>query len=156
MIDWYYSSFTGEIERIEKCSKVTFVEAQVALAKRWVTGDTITVQKEIVLGIPEEKDIFVPDDGKLKAKPATVKAPIPTDEEAALQSVEVFQNGSYGLQSKAISDNVAQHRLTTNSSLLDEPWLGTEQEELYSWVLLSISVLMIGANHMALPVIYLS
>jgi len=75
----------------------------------------------------------VSDDNKLKAKPATVNAVIPSDGEAALQAVEVFQHGSYGLQSnRAVSDNVAQHRLAANSSLLDEPWLGTEQEELNS------------------------
>lgn len=62
------------------------------------------------------------------------------DEEAALQTLEMFQHGSYGLQSdKAVSDNVAQHRLNTSSSLSDEPWLGTKEEELDSWVLLNIS-----------------
>lgn len=127
------SSFTGYIDAIENSSRVKFVEAQVALAKQWVAGDTITVQKEIVLGVPVERDIFVVDDDKLKAKPATVKSSIPSDGEAARQAVEMFQRGSFALQSnKTVSDNVAQHRLAANSSLLNEPWLGTEQEELDS------------------------
>lgn len=125
----------GYIDAIENRSGVKFVEAQVALAKQWVAGDTITVQKEIVLGVPVERDIFVIDDDKLKPKPVTVKASIPPDGEAALQAVQMFQRGSYALQSnKTVSDNVAQHRLAANSSLLNEPWLGTEQEELDSYV----------------------
>ena len=134
MTDYFYPPFTGYIDTIEKYSGVTFVEAQISLAKQWIAGDTITIQKEIVLGIPQERDIFVAqDDDKLKPKPATTKAPIPSDGEAALQAVEMFQHSAYGLQSNnAVSDNVAQHRLATKSSLLDEPWLGTEQEELDS------------------------
>ena len=72
-------------------------------------------------------------DDKLKAKPATVKRSIPANKEAAVHTVEAFQNGSYGLQSShAVLDSVAQHRLTTHSSLLDEPWLGAPKEELDS------------------------
>lgn len=83
--------------------------------------------------MPQKADVFVLDDDKLKAKPATVKKPMIIDEEAALQTLEMFQHGSYGLQSdKAVSDNVAQHRLNTSSSLSDEPWLGTKEEELDS------------------------
>lgn len=61
-------------------------------------------------------------------KPATVKAPIPSYDEA-LSTLEAFQNGSYGLQS---TDNVAQHRLAAGYSLFDDPWLGSDEEELDS------------------------
>ncbi|KAF8802982.1 phospholipase D/nuclease [Phlegmacium glaucopus] len=130
----------GIIEMVEKNSGVTFPEAQVSLARQWAAGDTITVQKEVVLGVPQKEDVFWfgKDDEKVndeKQKPATITAPIPEDEQAAVQVLQAFQNGSYGLQgNQAISDSVAQHRLSTNSSLLDEPWLGSEQEELDSYV----------------------
>jgi len=119
---------------IEQNSGVTFTEAQVALARQWAASDTINVQNEIILGVPQKEDVFGLDKKDGKQKPATVRAAIPTDDEA-LQTMESFQNGSYGLQSnQAVSDNVAQHRLNSDYSLLDEPWLGTEEEELYSYV----------------------
>lgn len=155
---WFNILLPGFIDTIEKNSGVTFTQAQVALARQWVAGDTLTTQKEIVLGVPQKGDVFVvdkKDSDKLKAQPVTIKEVIPTDDEAALQTLEAFQNGSYGLQEEAVSDNVAQHMLNANSSLFDEPWVGTEEEELNSWVLLNISILII-AKDMALSVIYLS
>jgi phospholipase D1/2 len=121
------------IDTIEQNSGVTFTEAQAALARQWISGDTITDQKEVVLGVPQPGDIFVLDkeDNKLKAKPVTVKAPIPTDD-AARRVLEEFQNGFNGVSDQVVSDNVGQHMLAADSSLFDEPWLGTEAEELYA------------------------
>jgi len=118
------------IETIEGNSGVTFTEAQVALGGQWVAGDTITDQKEIVLGVPQKEDVFMRDEKDDKQKPATVKAPIPSYDEA-LGTLEAFQNGSNGLQS---TDNVGQHRLAAGHSLFDEPWLGSDEEELDSYV----------------------
>jgi phospholipase D1/2 len=121
------------IDTIEQNSGVTFTEAQAALARQWISGDTITDQKEVVLGVPQPGDIFVLDkeDNKLKAKPVTVKAPIPTDD-GARRVLEEFQNGFNGVSDQVVSDNVGQHMLAADSSLFDEPWLGTEAEELYA------------------------
>ena len=122
---------------MEQNSGVKFSEAQVALARQWVAGDMLTTQREIILSLPreeEELDINTEKD-KDKDKPRTFKVPIPVDAQAAHQVVMNFQNGACGVRSDdPVADNVAQHRLQDNTSLLEEKWLGTEEEELNAWV----------------------
>jgi len=70
-----------------------------------------------------------------KGMPTTFKVPIPVDDEAARRVVERFQNGARGVRSDdPVADNVAQHRLGDKTSLLEEKWLGTEEEELHAYV----------------------
>jgi len=57
------------------------------------------------------------------------------DGEAARRVVTNFQNGAFGVRSDdPVADTVAQHRLQDNTSLLQEKWLGTEEEELNAYV----------------------
>lgn len=121
---------------MERNSSVKFSEAQVALARQWVAGDMLTTQREIILSLPrEEEGLETNTEEKEKDKPRTFKVPIPVDAEAARHVVMNFQNGACGVRSDdQVSDNVAQHRLQDNTSLLDEKWLGTEEEELNAWV----------------------
>ncbi|KAF8811342.1 phospholipase D [Phlegmacium glaucopus] len=135
----------GFIRQMEQNSGVSFSEAQVALARQWVAGDLLTNQTEIILSLPkEEEDLFIPtgpekEKGKggekEKEKPTTIKVPIPQDGEAARRVVERFQSGAHGVrEDHAVSDSVAQHLLRDKTSLLDEKWLGTEEEELNAYV----------------------
>jgi phospholipase D1/2 len=118
---------------MERNSSVKFGEAQVALARQWVAGDLLTTQREIILSLPREEEGSETntEKGKEKDKPTTFKVPIPVDDEAARHVVTNFENGAQGVRSDdPVADNVAQHRLQDKTSLLDEDWLGTEEEEL--------------------------
>jgi phospholipase D1/2 len=120
-------NFLGFIRQMEQNSGVNFHAAQVALAREWVAGDTLTTQKEVVIVIPQEESLLPA--GKQGA--ITEKVPIPVDDVAARQVVERFERGALTVRSdEVVSDTVSQHMLTDNTSLLDEAWLGTEEEEL--------------------------
>ena len=117
-------------------SGVKLSEAQVALARQWVAGDALTTQREITLSLPRDEEVFEtnPEKGKEKEKEKekvmTFKVAIPADSEAARQVVMNFQNGASSIRSDdPVADNVGQHRLQDNTSLLQEKWLGTEEEE---------------------------
>ena len=118
---------------MEQNSGVKFSQAQVALARQWVAGDMLTTQREIILSLPREEGVseITTSTEKGKEKPTTFKVPIPVDDDAARHVVEKFQNGARGVRSDdPIADTVAQHRLEDSTSLLQEKWLGTEEEEL--------------------------
>jgi phospholipase D1/2 len=124
---------------MELNSGVKFGEAQVALARQWVAGDALTTQREIVLALPrdlEEAPLEVSTEKeKEKEKLSTFKVAIPADIETARQIVVNFQNGALSERSdEPVADNVAQHRFQDQTSLLQEKWLGTEEEELNAWV----------------------
>lgn len=125
----------GYIKQTEQNSGVTFPEAQVALSRQWVAGDQLTTQKEIILSVPAGGESLVPA-GK---ETNTIKVPIPTDDNAAREVVEKFENAARAIRSDAdVSDSVSQHMLADKTSLFDEKWLGSEQEELDSYVALPI------------------
>ncbi len=120
----------GLIEQMERNSGVKFSEAQVALARQWVSGDYITTQKEVILSMPQEETLFPSD------KPqATEKVAIPPDDNAAKEMIDRFERGAKGVRDDSnVSDTVAQHMLDDKTSLEDEVWLGSEEEELYAYV----------------------
>jgi len=128
----------GFIKEMERNSNVKFSEAQVALARQWVAGDVLTTQKEITLSFPREEvglETNKEKEEKGKEKDKVLKVPIPVDSEAARQVVVNFQNGARGVRSDdPVADNVSQHRFEDDTSLLQEKWLGTEEEELNAYV----------------------
>lgn len=117
---------------MEDNSGVKFHEAQVALARQWVSGDTKTSQKTVTINITQEtKEAMVVTD---KTPPKTETVPIPESDEAASQLIARFVCGAQGVRGdEAVADNVAQHMLTDSTSLLDEQWLGTPEEELNAY-----------------------
>ena len=126
---------------MEQNSSVKFSEAQVAMARQWVAGDVLTTQREIILSMPKEDEELETnitegkDKEKGKEKDKTFKVLIPVDSEAARRVVTNFQNGARGVRSDdPVADNVSQHRFEDKTSLLQEKWLGTEEEELNAWV----------------------
>ncbi|KAF8641650.1 hypothetical protein AX16_009876 [Volvariella volvacea WC 439] len=121
------------IKQIEATSGVRFHQAQVALAKQWVTGDTLTDQKDVTLRLPSEtgESIVVSD----KTPPKTETVPIPANEEEARQTIARFERGALNIRGdEDVADSVAQHMLHDRTSLLDEAWLGTEEEERNAYV----------------------
>jgi len=117
---------------MELNSGVKFHEAQVALSRQWVAGDNLTTQKEVIIVIPQEESLVPADKSKAQA---TEKVPIPVNDEAAREVVERFQAGAQNLRSDdPVADTVSQHMLADRTSLFDEGWLGTEEEELNAYV----------------------
>ncbi|PPQ84945.1 hypothetical protein CVT25_004458 [Psilocybe cyanescens] len=122
----------GFINKMEENSGVKFHEAQVALSRQWVAGDELTTQKQIILVVPQEESLVPADKAKAKS---TIKVDIPVDDQAAREVVEKFEGGARDLRSdEPVADTVAQHMLDDKTSLLDEQWLGTEEEELNAYV----------------------
>ncbi len=117
---------------MEEISGVKFTQAQVALAAQYVYGDKLTTQKEIILVSPEEESL-VP--AAKPEKQASEKVPIPQNKDEARRIVKTFESGARNLRSdEPVADSVAQHMLSDKTSLLEEQWLGTEEEELYAYV----------------------
>ena len=123
---------------MEANSGVTFTQAQVALAREWVAGDDLTNQKEVTVSFPQEDVGLVPADTSKpgSAPPKTITVPIPATEQEAREVVRRFENAA-GRSDAGVSDNVVQHMMADKTSLLDERWLGTEEEELNAYVLAS-------------------
>ena len=115
---------------MENNSGVKFLQAQVAMARQWVADDTITNQTEIAVVIPQETK-----EGIVVQKPSekVENIPIPPSEAEARDIIARFESGAPRADS-SVSDSVSSHMLRDKTSLLDEKWLGTEEEELNSSV----------------------
>jgi len=97
----------------------------------------LTQQKEVAVVIPQEtkQGIVVqkPEKEKDKEKEKVENIPIPTSEDEARNIIARFESGAPRGDS-GVSDSVSSHVLRDKTSLLDERWYGTEQEELDSYV----------------------
>ncbi|KAJ7610187.1 hypothetical protein FB45DRAFT_337033 [Roridomyces roridus] len=121
------------INHAEEASGVKYSEAQVALARQWIGTGVDDSQKEVTLALPQPtgEGIVVTE----KTEPRTETVPIPPSEDAAREIIERFERGAKGVRGdEDVADNVVQHMLHDRTSLLDEKWLGTEREELDSYV----------------------
>lgn len=113
---------------MEANSGVKFLQAQVALARQWLAGDTLTQQKEVAVVIPQEtKEAIVVQKPSEKVE----NIPIPSSEDEARNLIARFESGA-PREDSGVSDSVSSHVLRDKTSLLDEKWYGTEQEELDS------------------------
>ncbi|KDQ51771.1 hypothetical protein JAAARDRAFT_184790 [Jaapia argillacea MUCL 33604] len=119
------------IHLMEQRSGVKFFQAQVALARQIVgdATDGFTAQKDVTIQIPlETSEAITITSGKTAIKSETV--PLPQSEEEAKRVIEKFQSGAAGLRlDDAVNDNVAQHMLCERTTLQQEVWLGSEEEE---------------------------
>ncbi|KAJ7127892.1 hypothetical protein C8R44DRAFT_100509 [Mycena epipterygia] len=121
------------IQQAEEQSGVKYHEAQVALARQWVGNDSDGSQKEVTISLPVETKEGIVISDKTPAKTETV--PIPESEDAARRVIERFEAAARKVRGdEDVADNVAQHMLHDRTSLLEEKWLGTEQEELDAYV----------------------
>lgn len=126
------ASFIAEMERN---SGVKFHEAQVALARQWIGTPSAGVKTQ------DKIDIKVPQPesegglGTEESKTKTEAVPVPASAEAARQVIERFEHGADNIRGdEDVSDTVAQHMLRDKTSLLEEKWLGTEEEERNAYV----------------------
>jgi phospholipase D1/2 len=126
------ASFISEMERR---SGVTFLQAQVALARIFI-GESYEVytQKTVGIKIPEPtSEGLVPtskEKEKEKEKPKIEQLPMPATVAEARRIVEQFESGARGLRGdENVSDSVSQHVLLDRTGLEQEQWLGTEEEE---------------------------
>ncbi|TFK21685.1 phospholipase D [Coprinopsis marcescibilis] len=123
----------GFIKAIEDASSVTFNQAQVALARKWVSGDAYTDQKTVTVAKATVTSEGLAQTEKTKAETEVVE--VPQSDEAADEVVSKFEHGADNLRRDAsVADSVSGHLLDDKTSLLDEKWLGTEDEELNAYV----------------------
>lgn len=121
------------IERMEENSDVSFHEAQVALARKWIGTDSNREQKEVTLtlGNATTEGIVV----SKKTPEKTVTVPIPATEEEAERIVTRFEHGSDSIRGdEDVSDSVSHHALMDETRLQDELWLASREEELNAYV----------------------
>lgn len=144
------------IKQIEERSGVTFHQAQVALARRWI-GDVSSGQwhQPVIKiaapdadgrqsGNPNEQTggavgfggpggFKLPFGKKETPKPSgpvVEEVPVPQSEEESERIIQQFERGSQGLRDDdPVSDSIAQHVLGDSTGLHQEQWLGNEEEE---------------------------
>ena len=119
------------ISKMEENSGVKFNQARVALTRQWMGDmsgpDAGPTEVTIKILEPTTEAIVVSD--KTPVKTETI--PIPATEAEARAIIERFERGADAIRGdEDVSDNVAQHMLRDKTSLVDEKWLGSEQEEL--------------------------
>lgn len=119
---------------MEENSGVTFNQAQVALARQWV-GDSFVVgekaQETVTLKVPDATSEGISISSDTKEKVEVVR--LPQSEQEARDIIERFQHGADSLRGdEDVADTVTQHMLNDRTSLLDEKWLGTPEEEKFA------------------------
>ena len=125
------------IARMEANSGVKFSQAQVALARQWV-GDSAdpNMPTEVAIKLPEPtlEGIVLSNKTEVKSE----NYPLPRQYGDAVAVIEQFERGAsaiVGRRHDAVADTVGQHALQDETELRDEQWLGSEEEELNSYVL---------------------
>ena len=130
-LDYQYPE--SYIEKAERFSGIKFSQAQIALSRKWINGDTLTTQRTVKIKTLEETTeglVLTSKTDKL-----VQEFPIPVSEEEADETIRRFEEGAKSVRGdENVSDNVSQHMLHDNTSLWDEQWLGTAEEELDSCV----------------------
>jgi len=124
------------IARMEASSGIKFTEAQVALARQWV-GDSADpdMPTEVTIKVPEPTadGIVLTDKAQVQADKYT----LPRSYSEAVWVIKRFEKGAeelVGRRHDAVADAVGQHALQDETELADEQWLGSEEEELNSYV----------------------
>ncbi len=120
---------------MEDQSGVKFHEAQVAMAREWIGNpfEGVSTQQTVSIKVPEEnvEGAVITKDTKTKSE----DVPLPQSDEEARLVVKRFEEGANGLRGdEDVSDIVSQHMLSDKTSLLEETWLGTEDEERAAYV----------------------
>ncbi|KAI0071462.1 phospholipase D/nuclease [Panus rudis PR-1116 ss-1] len=129
--------YASYISQIEERSGVKIQQAMVALARQFVgeTMDGPDSFKEVSVVLPSSSFTTEPAVAGTKNELKTAKYPLPQSVEEAQQIIERFQHGADELRSdEDVSDSVAQHMLRDQTTLYDEKWLGTPEEELFAYV----------------------
>ncbi|KIJ62481.1 hypothetical protein HYDPIDRAFT_30440 [Hydnomerulius pinastri MD-312] len=123
------------ISKMEENSSVTFHEAQIALARQWVGRNYLgeDAPRDVFLKIPQEtkEGLVISEQTPIKKE----KVPLPVSYEAAKETVARFESGSDAIRGdENVADSVSQHALQDETDLASELWMGSEEEELNSYV----------------------
>lgn len=116
----------------------------VALARQWIGESRPVDPTQVTVVLPSETPATDPilasgtakdKSGKKKDEPKTETFALPATVENAREIIATFESGASDLRSdEPVSDNVVQHMLSDKTGLLDETWLGTEEEERNAYV----------------------
>ncbi|TCD64375.1 hypothetical protein EIP91_004206 [Steccherinum ochraceum] len=140
--------YDSYIKGVEDRSGVKFQQAQVALARQWVGDiDNASNPKDVTIVYPSDaafnnKAVLQGnssksknDDEAKKAEPKTETFQLPATTREAQDIIEQFESGARGIRGdEDVADNVVQHMLNDRTGLMEEKWLGTEEEEKYAYV----------------------
>ena len=124
------------IAQMEANSGIKFGQAQVALARQWV-GDSAdpSMPTQVAVKLPEPTTEGIVLSNKTEVKLETYPLPrLYSDAVAVIEQFERGANALVGRQHDAVADTVGQHALQDKTELGDEQWLGSEEEELNSYV----------------------
>jgi len=73
---------------------------------------------------------------------------MPESEEIAEETLRKFEDAARNIRGdEDVSDNVVQHMLMDKTSLEDEKWLGTEEEELNAYVMITHSLTRVNTYY---------
>ncbi|TFK85137.1 phospholipase D/nuclease, partial [Polyporus arcularius HHB13444] len=124
------------MKQIEERSGVTFHQLNVALGRIWVgSGEGIEDPKEVSVSIPTGQMIAEQTTSGKKPELKTETYPMPATVEEAREIIDRWRNAAQELRSdEDVADNVVQHMLHDSTSLFDERWAGTEDEERAAYV----------------------
>uniref|UniRef100_A0A0W0EW24 Phospholipase n=1 Tax=Moniliophthora roreri TaxID=221103 RepID=A0A0W0EW24_MONRR len=122
------------IDKLQAVSGVSFHQAQVALAKIWINDPAPEgSQQTVAIKKPDATTEGMVISDKTKAQ--TESVPVPQSEEEARDIIKRFEEAAGQVRGdEDVSDTVVQHVLQDRTGLLDEKWLGTEEEELNAYV----------------------
>jgi phospholipase D1/2 len=112
---------------MEENSGVTFHQAQVALARQWMGVPETWNQPNVSIKQPDPtKEGIVIEETRTKYEAVEY----PKTVEEAVQIIEKFEAGAIGVRDDdPVSDTIAHHALMDETNLLQEKWLGTDEEE---------------------------
>lgn len=123
---------------MEENSGISFHQAQVALAKQWIGTPETWSQPNVSIKQPDPtQEGVVIENTQVKIEAVE----FPPTVEAAVEIVEKFEAGAVGQRDDIhVSDSIAHHALMDDTSLLQEKWFGTDQEELDRYAVQSLSM----------------
>ena len=121
---------------MEENSGIKFQQAMVALARQWVGQEDDGQPQTVSIVVQDETIATATSEGTgTKNALKTETYPLPQSVDEAREIIERFEHGADSLRSdEDVADNVVQHMLHDRTGLLDEQWLGTEDEERNAYV----------------------
>ncbi|WWD20129.1 hypothetical protein CI109_104605 [Kwoniella shandongensis] len=124
----------GAIKRMEEKSGITFHQAQVALAKIYVGSEDVGGDSDEVVNIEQAHDSTQGADqiGKKGTVEKAIRLPKTVDEakDIIARFEQAAKNDDKHMHDKADTGAVGQHAMLDETSLFDEQWDGTDEEEL--------------------------
>ncbi|KAI0824300.1 hypothetical protein BC628DRAFT_1339507 [Trametes gibbosa] len=129
-------SIESYIRKIEEQSGIAYHQLNVVLSRLWV-GERMNPDdpKEVSVSIPTGQSLAEQSTSGAKPVLKSETYPLPESVAEAQEVVDRWERVARSVRSdEDVADNVVQHMLHDRTSLLDEKWLGTEDEERNAYV----------------------